>query len=34
MTSPSIAAVGPVEKLESHAKFAARFAPLKANAAE
>ena len=34
MASPSIAAVGPVGKLESHAKFAARFAPLKANAAE
>jgi len=34
MAAPSIAAVGPVGKLESHAKFAARFAPLKANAAE
>jgi predicted Zn-dependent peptidase len=34
MASPSIAAVGPVGKLESHAKFAARFTPLKANAAE
>jgi predicted Zn-dependent peptidase len=34
MSSPSIAAVGPVKKLESHAKFAARFAPLKASAAE
>jgi predicted Zn-dependent peptidase len=30
MASPSIAAVGPVGKLESHATFAARFAPLKA----
>ena len=34
MAAPSIAAVGPVAKLESHAKFAARFAPLKAHAAE
>ena len=28
MQAPSIAAVGPVGKLESHARFAARFAPL------
>ncbi len=34
MAAPSIAAVGPVGRLESHATFAARFAPLKANAAE
>jgi predicted Zn-dependent peptidase len=34
MAAPSIAAVGPVTRLESHAKFAARFAPLKADAAE
>ena len=28
MQAPSIAALGPIAKLESHAKFAARFAPL------
>jgi predicted Zn-dependent peptidase len=34
MATPAIAAVGPVGKLESHAKFAARFSSPKAHAAE
>ena len=35
MRAPSIAALGPIAKLEPHAKFAARFAPLgTAHAAE